>query len=69
MLRIKQTHGANPASYHYWGGEWEISETYTGFGDDLGSVIPIVTLDEAEFNAFKSWVDNRLTARYADFPT
>lgn len=68
MLRIKQTHGAGAATYHYWGGEWEISETYTGFGTTFEPVMPILTMDETAFNAFKTWNDNRLTARYLDFP-
>lgn len=64
MLRIRVT--STPQTYHYWGGEWEVSPTFTGFGTLLSSAIPIVDMTEAEFDVFKTWVNDRITARLED---
>ena len=64
MLRIRVT--STPAVYYYWGGEWEIRPTYTGFGTLVGSAVPIVDMTPEEYDTFKTWVDNQITARLED---
>jgi len=49
MLRIKQTHGTDPATYHFWNGVTPIKENPSGWGTLVAPAIPIIEVDETGF--------------------
>lgn len=62
MIRIKVTHGANPATYHFWGGFGPVRDSPSGWGTVTESFVPIVTMDETAWALFSNTVNGWWTA-------
>lgn len=67
MIRIKVTHGASPATYHFWNGFTPPKETPSGWGPLIADTVPIQTMTSSDYdNIFKPAADAMFTADAED---
>ncbi len=66
MIRIKQTHGTSPSTYHFWNGFTPPKETPSGWGALIADTVPIQTMTETQYADFKEVADLMFVADAED---